>query len=355
MTQLTCTGAGRSAAAAGLPDYWTFNVITTGAGQTYTLNAVGVNALQTCVVDWGDGGATENWTGDASRSHVYAGTGNYTVTVTNAAEIWKIDMRDSKTSWTVSNAAPMPANITYLYILTLAGLTWNVGSVAGANMPAGITYLYINNIAGLTWNVGSVAGANMPANITDMTVANLAGLTWNVGSVAGANMPANITYLYLYTLAGLTWDVGSVAGANMPAGITYLYMYNVAGLTWNVGSVAGANMPANCADMTLLSCGTVTIDAADVFPKPLTTFRFENSLTQAQVDVVLAALYLAFPTRTGTNGTIDLAGGGNAAPTGVSPGGAECPPTTGWNTAYELVNDSCGVSAKHWASVTCQV
>ena len=274
MTQLTCTGAGRSAAAAGLPDYWTFNVVTTAPGQTYTLQAVGVNALQTCVVDWGDGGATENWTGDALRSHVYAAANTYTVTVTNAAEIWKIDMRDAKTSWTVSNAAPMPANI---------------------------------------------------------------------------------TSLTLYALTGLTWDVGSVAGANMPANITGLTLYALTGLTWDVGSVAGANMPANCTSMTLISCGTVTIDAADVFPKPLTTLRFENSLTQAQVDAVLAALYLAFPTRTGTNGTIDLAGGGNAAPTGVSPGAGECPPTTGWNTAYELVNDSCGVSSKHWASVTCQV
>ena len=328
MTQLTCTGAGRSAAAAGLPDYWTFNVITTGAGQTYTLQAVGVNALQTCVVDWGDGGATENWSGNALRSHVYAGTGNYTVTVTNAAEIWKIDMRDSKTSWTVNSGAPMPANITSMTLYDLAGLTWNVGSVAGANMPA---------------------------NITSMTLYNLAGLTWDVGSVAGANMPVNITYMALSILAGLTWDVGSVAGANMPANITTMYLNILAGLTWDVGNVAGANMPANCSSMTLISCGTVTIDAADVFPKPLTTLRFENSLTQAQVDAVLAALYLAFPTRTGNNGTIDLLGGGNAAPTGVSPGGAECPPTTGWNTAYELVNDSCGVSAKHWASVTCKV
>ena len=328
MTQLTCTGAGRSAAAPSLPDYWTFNVITTGAGQTYTLQAVGVNALQTCVVDWGDGGATENWTGDALRSHVYAAANTYTVTVTNAAEIWKIDLLDTKTSWTVSNAAPMPADITSLTLGNIAGLTWNVGSVAGANMPANITSLTLHNPAGLTWNVGSVAGANMPANITSLTLHNLAGLTWNVGSVAGANMPASITTMYMNTLAGLTWDVGSVAGANMPA---------------------------NCTSMILISCGTVTIDAADVFPKPLTTLRFENGLTQPQVDAVLAALYLAFPTRTGTNGTVDLAGGGNAAPTGVSPGGAECPPTTGWNTAHELVNDSCGVSAKHWASVTCQV
>jgi hypothetical protein len=38
----------------------------------------------------------------------------------------------------------------------------------------------------------------------------------------------------------------------------------------------------------------------------------------------------------------------------VAPGSAECPPTTGWNTAYELVNDSCNVSPKHWASVSLQ-
>ena len=140
----------------------------------------------------------------------------------------------------------------------------------------------------------------------------------------------------------------------MPASLTDLYLYHLAGLTWDVGSVAGANMPVNLTSLTLLDCGAITIDATDVFPKSLTTFQFENHLTQAQVDAVLAALYLAFPTRTGTNGTIDLAGGGNAAPSGTAPGTAQCPPANGWNTAYELVNDSCNVSPNHWASVTCQ-
>ena len=324
MSQLTLTGCGSSASP---PNYWTFNVITTAPGQTFTLQAVGVNALQTCVVDWGDGGATENWTGDALRSHVYAAASTYTVTVTNAVEIWKIDMRDSKTSWTVSDAAPMPANLTYLHLQTLAGLTWDVGSVAGANMPTGLTFLYLRILTGLIWDVGSIAGANMPASLTD---------------------------LRLDILAGLAWDVGSVAGANMPTGLTYLYLYDLAGLTWDVGSAIGANMPVNLTSLTLLDCGAITIDATDVFPKSLTTFQFENHLTQAQVDAVLAALYLAFPTRTGTNGTVDLAGGGNAAPSGTAPGTAQCPPATGWNTAYELVHDSCNVSPKHWASVTCQ-
>ncbi|GIV82586.1 MAG: hypothetical protein KatS3mg051_1940 [Anaerolineae bacterium] len=96
--------------------------------------------------------------------------------------------------------------------------------------------------------------------------------------------------------------------------------------------------------MYLINCGTVIIEATDIMPPALSTFQFENNLTQAQVDAVLAALYLAFPTRTASGGTIDLLGEGNAAPSGTPPGSPECPPTTGCNIAYELVNDSCGVS-----------
>jgi len=111
------------------------------------------------------------------------------------------------------------------------------------------------------------------------------------------------------------------------------------------------------ADFRLHSMPTVTftiIITATGFAAWTTATQFlmqDNGLLQAAVDQILADHYAAFPTRTGTNGTINI-GGTNAAPTGVSPGAAECPPTTGYNTAYELVNDSCGVSAKHWATVT---
>jgi len=324
MSQLTLTGCGPSASP---PNYWTFQVVTTAAGETFALQAVGVNAGKTCVVDWGDGSASQNWTGQALRSHVYAATGTYTVTVTNALEIFRIEMQDAKTLWTVSNAAPIPKNLTSLALYNLPNLTWDVGCMAGGNMPVNLTMLYLYNLTGLTWDVGSSVGANMPANLTTLTLNSLTGLTWDVGSSVGANMPANLTALTLNSLTGLTWDVGSNVGANMPIGVVVL---------------------------NLIGCSAIMIDATDVLPKPLTIFRFENHLTQAQVDAVLAALYLAFPTRTGTNGTIDLAGGGNAAPSGTAPGSAQCPPATGWNTAYELVHDSCNVSPKHWASVTCQ-
>jgi len=111
-------------------------------------------------------------------------------------------------------------------------------------------------------------------------------------------------------------------------------------------------MPANATTVTILSTGTVTIEATDTLPAPMTTFRFENNLNTAAVNAVLAALYLAFPTRTGTNGTIDLNGTGNEAPTGTVEAPGDCGGVlTAGNHAYELVNDSCDVSAKHWASV----
>lgn len=355
---------------------WFVMTVTTTGAATLTLNDLTVSASTT--VDWGDS-SSNAYTGSGSRTHNYAGAGTWTVTIKQPLNVTGIDLRDAKITsltganmaklvnltslrldgigaalvWTVNNAAPMPSRLTYLYLSALANLTWNVGSVAGANMPGGITTLTLGSLTGLTWNVGSIAGANMPSGIAWLSLTGVT-VTWNVGSVAGANMPSGITHLSLYAVSGLTWNVGSVAGANMPSGIVTLILRDLSGLTWDVGSVAGANMPANCTSITMVSCGTVTIEATDTLPAPLTTFRFENNLSQAAVDAVLAALYLAFPTRTGTGGTIDLVGTGNAAPSGASPGSPECPPTTGWNTAYELVNDSCGVSAKHWASVSLQ-
>lgn len=166
-------------------------------------------------------------------------------------------------------------------------------------------------------------------------------------------IPQNLISVRLISATGITWSVGSVTGANMPAGATEVTLSGF-GLTWSVGSVAGANMPTNLQTLTVLNCAGFTVEATDILPGSLTTIRIENALSQAAANAFLAALYLAFPTRTGINGTVDLLGGSNAAPTGTSPGSAECPPTTGWNTAYELVNDSCGVSLKHWASVSCQ-
>ena len=143
-------------------------------------------------------------------------------------------------------------------------------------------------------------------------------------TVTAANpFPSVTSSVALYNLPNLTWTVST--DTPFPSVTSSVYLYNLPGLTW--GSGAATN---------LHRVGAIT---------------YESSLSQQAVDAVLADLYSVFPARTKV-GTIDLLGGGNAAPSGTLQ--AACPPTTGKEYAYELVNDSCGVSSFHWTSVSIQ-
>lgn len=133
--------------------------------------------------------------------------------------------------------------------------------------------------------------------------------------------PSVTNFVYLNTLPGLTWTVST--DTPFPSVTNSVNLRDLPGLTW--GSGAATN---------LHSVGAIT---------------YESSLSQPAVDAVLADLYSVFPARTKV-GTIDLLGGGNAAPSGTLQ--AACPPTTGKEYAYELVNDSCGISDFHWTSVS---
>ena len=76
-----------------------------------------------------------------------------------------------------------------------------------------------------------------------------------------------------------------------------------------------------------------------------------DALSQASVNQILADLYVAFATRTVAGGTITLNGAGNAAPSGIFQ--ANCPPTSGKETAFDLLNDPCTINpTKKWSTVT---
>ena len=76
-----------------------------------------------------------------------------------------------------------------------------------------------------------------------------------------------------------------------------------------------------------------------------------NALLQAQVNQILADLYAAFPGKTSVGGNLNV-GGTNAAPSGTYEAPADCGTVTGKHAAYELLNDTCGVSTKHWTTVS---
>ena len=82
------------------------------------------------------------------------------------------------------------------------------------------------------------------------------------------------------------------------------------------------------------------------------TVQIEMGLTATEVSNILLGFYGALASKTNTGGTIGLAGNGNAAPTGTYQ--AQVPPTTGKEAAYELLNDSGGITAKEWATITVQ-
>lgn len=97
---------------------------------------------------------------------------------------------------------------------------------------------------------------------------------------------------------------------------------------------------------------TITITASG-FAGWVSTTNFQmqnNSLSQAQVNQILADFWAGFATRTATGGTLNI-GTNNAAPSGVYQ--AANPPTTGLEFRYELLNDSQNVNTtKKWATVT---
>jgi len=97
---------------------------------------------------------------------------------------------------------------------------------------------------------------------------------------------------------------------------------------------------------------TITIAAADFDGWPnLPNLTFTNcGLLTAQVNAILQGLYAGLSTRVSNGGTISLAGN-NQAPSGVYQ--AMCPPTTGKEWAYELINDACAVNpTKKWTTIT---
>jgi len=335
---------------------------TTGAA-TLTLNRLGAVTGKTIHVDWGDGTSNDYSDNPSStRTHAYAGAGTWKVTISPPEAVVNLDLRDTKLSCAAGQIGKMTA-LTSLNLSNLANATIGAGEIGGltsltdltmAYIPnatigageigglIGLTILHLDNIPNATIGAGEIGGLT---DLTTVYLSNLANVTVGAGEIGGLT---DLTYLNLSNLANVTVGAGEIGGLT---DLTYLNLSNLANVTVGAGEIGGLT------DLTylyLINSNNIAAQTGLSNLLKLTWLQYENGLSQAQVDSVLTQLYSAFPTRTGINGTIDLLGDSNAAPSGTAPGSAECPPTTGWNKAYELVNDSCNVSANHWASVTCQ-
>lgn len=283
-----------------LPPF-TFQVTTTGASQTLTIAELRTVLNEEIEVQWGDGQTSFFMSTGSSgnqRTHLYAAAGTYTVTINPPDLVTHFDIRDTKVTQLAGAQLSLLRVLTNLRILTVPSnvLNWTV-SLNDPMIPT-LQYLQIEIQNNFVWTVDG----DFPAINDVLNLRSLPGLTWAIGP---ANpMPPLVESLTIRECPGVTYSRISLTEP-----------------TWKVND--------------------------------LNIVRIESGWTTAMVDDFLLDLYHSFPTRVlGANNTIDLAGGtpANQAPSGVL--AAQCPPVTGRAAAYELVNDSCGVSANHWSSVT---
>ena len=151
-----------------------------------------------------------------------------------------------------------------------------------------------------------------------------------LGCVAGEiGKMTNLTSLYLYSLANVTTGAGEIGALT---NLTDLNLRSLANVTIGAGEIDSLVKLQTC---ILISSDNIAIQTA--FPATIRTIRYENGLSQPNVDAVLAGLYADWATFTYATPTLDIAGDGNAAPSGVYQDGD--PPTTGLEYVYELAND----------------
>jgi len=282
---------GRSAGVAVAVDELTLTGTVT-AGQTLTLQRMTVS--ESSVVHWGDG-STTNLTANstAAVSKVYAAGGVYEIRVEKASKITQIDLRDTKIS--LFDTAQLKSSlITYI---TAFGALQN-------------------------FTIKSSDMVNWPMSIYQITSMPFGGIY----ELDSADM--------------VNWNPTTFLAQAMPAGSYSIRTSDFA--AWNPVFFGYFAMPP----------GSLIISSASDFAGWVraTTIRTDNmALLQPAVNRILEGVYSMFPARIATGGEIRV-GGTNAAPSGVFQ--AACPPTTGLEWRYELLNDSCGVNpTKKWTSI----
>jgi hypothetical protein len=251
-------------------------------------------------VDWGDG-TNENFTSTGStgnaRSHLYSVSGVRTITIDRPDRVTHFDIRDVKTSQLLGPQVCKMFNLTNFRLLTATTqhLNWTV--TPNTPMFPSLQYMQIELQAGLNW----VVNGDFPPINDVLNLRNVTGITWAIGP---ANpIPVDVESLTIRECAGITY---ARTAPSLPA--------------WRVND--------------------------------LSIVRIECGWTTAMVDAFLLDLSDVFPFKAVAGGTIDLLGGtpANQAPSGSLP--TACPPISGVQAKAELVSDTCGRSANHWASVT---
>lgn len=236
---------------------------------------------------WGDGAVTNVAAGNSGAvAHAYTGTGSFIVEVGGSVDnITLLDLRDTKA-------------------VVAAG---TIGTIKG------LQTLYLSGTNSITTAAGEIGGLS------------------------------NLTYLYIGSCGNVLMSAGEVG---VLTGLTTLYVISSPKITINTGEIG------NLVNLTTLHVQAATLVAAQANDfKTLTkigTLTYYNSLNEAQVDAVVAAIYDARAAYLTQSKTLNIATS-NAAPSGTYQ--AQVPPSSGKEYIYELKNDSASQGFSKWAAI----
>ena len=310
---------------------------TTGAGQTVTLQRITPTGTSTTVY-WGDGTSDTIAAGSTGvKTHVYAAAGAYTVVVNRPSILTSLHLQVLPNVTVGAGEIGGLNALTSLTLNNLPNVTVGAGEIGGLNA---LNTLHLQVLPNATVGAGEIGGLNA---LTYLYLNNLPNATVGAGEIGGLNA---LNTLYLQVLPNVTVGAGEIGGLNA---LTYLTLNNLPNATVGAGEIGGLNALTS---LTLQVLPNLAVQTGLANLLRLVALVYENNLSNADQQSILSQLYAAFPTRINTGGTIDLLGGGNAVSGGILQ--AACPPTTTREYGFELTNDSCSVSLKHWASVTLQ-
>jgi len=148
------------------------------------------------------------------------------------------------------------------------------------------------------------------------------------GDVTAWAFGAVLERLYL----GFNSFSGDVTAWLLPATMTQLYLY----INAFTGDLSSLVIPAGLEKLRIYQCGFTGVPDLSSNTALEEFYYADNGLAQADVDVVLAAVYARRATFTAAAPALDI-GGDDATPSGAYVD--EDPPTTGLGYAFELAND----------------
>jgi hypothetical protein len=282
-----------------------FYVTTTVPNKTYTINALGVSASTD--VGWGDG-SFNTYTGEASRSHVYATPGTYEVRILPAENIVLLNLQGALVSEVNSEDLKAASNMEYLYLRELTTATGVIDTADMVDWPMTRYFLLYNNPL-LSIYVDSAHMVGWNPTILYLHKLTNGNITINTENMAGWTNLKNIVLEILPTLGG-SLDTLHFAGWSNFISITLYTLPSAFSVRFHTEDLT--ELPIQVLHLFDYDGRNTVVDTADLSTKPVSYFRLYklplSVVTVNSADMLLWNLsYLSVSTIRQATGTIDFA------------------------------------------------